>query len=124
MRYFIPILFLFTVQAHAECASRLSTVVENEAVVSTHTVVVCVDGAKVKLNQKYKVGDSILENEVPRIPKEELDKQKVPEFFKHKGSKCRLFRERYMLEAKMTSSYGVLCQLDPNNELWNIVDKW
>ena len=125
MRYLVAYLFvLISTYAHAECASRVSTVTEGDTVVSTHSVVICQDGHSIKLNPRYKVGDSVLENELPKIPQEELDRQKAPAYFKHQGSKCRLFRERYMLQAKVTSSYGVLCQLDPNSDFWQIVDKW
>jgi len=115
---------LLSTQTLAECASRVSTYTEGDKIVSTNSVVICLDGAKLKLKPRPQVGDSVLENELPRIPQEELDKQKAPLFFTHKGSKCRLFRERYMHNAKLTSAYGVLCQLDPNSDFWQVIDKW
>ena len=125
MKYTLALaLILATGSAYAGCASRVSTNVEGDQVVSTNTVVVCQDGSKPVIKPRPQVGDSILENEVPRIPQEELDAQKAPLWFKHKGSKCRLFRERYMLNAKLVSAYGTLCQLDPNSDYWQVVDKW
>ena len=78
------------------------------------SVTVCTDGQK--LNRKIKIGDSILENEVGRVSEVNA------KYFKHKNSKCRLFRERYNDRGQLQVYHGVICQTDDEN--WTVVDKW
>jgi hypothetical protein len=104
--------------AWAGCTSRIATAVEGDEVVSTNTVVICSDGEQPKLRPNVKIGDRVFENELPK-----LSNQKN-EYFTYYRSRCRLFREKYMLNEKFQLAYGVICQLDERSEFWQVVDKW
>jgi len=102
----------------AGCTSRIATAVEGEEVVSTNTVVVCSDGEQPKLRTSVKIGERVFENELPKL------KNQKNEYFNYHRTKCRLFREKYMLNDKFQLSYGVICHLDEQSEFWQVVDKW
>lgn len=104
--------------AWAGCSSRIATAVEGNEVVSTNTVVVCSDGEQPKIRPNVKIGDRVFENELPK-----LSNQKN-EYFNYHRTKCRLFREKYMLNEKFQLAYGVICHLDERSEFWQVVDKW
>jgi hypothetical protein len=80
----------------------------------TESVTVCAEGSGKP--KKVSIGDSILENEVGR--------SKVDKYFKHKGTKCRMFEERYAQDRHLRVYYGVICQTDDSGTNWIVVDKW
>lgn len=73
-----------------------------------HTV--CKEG-HVPTKVKWAVGNTAMENEFSFDPKK-------PKYFKHDGTKCRFFQERF----EGRTSKGVICKND--DELWTVMDKW
>jgi len=100
------------------CSTRMSIAENEDGTVSSNTLTVCGGEAVPKLPEKVKIGDNILENEVAEIPALNFT------YFKHRHSKCRLFRERYMFQNVLQVNHGIICQTDPNMDTWSVVDKW
>jgi hypothetical protein len=117
MKNYLLILALVSGTAWAGCQSRVSTVVNNDEAVSTNTLTVCGEGP-ITLENKVKIGQVILETEVEEVPALNFT------YFKHRHSKCRLFRERYMFKNVLQVNHGVICQKDTKLDMWTVVDKW
>lgn len=64
-----------------------------------------------------KIGQSILENDVLPVPG-------ITKYWNYNNTKCRLFRERYGKNGKLTVNHGVICQTDSIKQNWIVVDKW
>lgn len=103
---------------NGECQSRVSVTVEGEAQVSSNTLTVCGQRSLLEEQPKLKIGENVFETDVQKVPEINLT------YFKHRHSKCRLFRERYMLNNVLQVNHGVICQTDPNMDTWSVVDKW
>lgn len=101
-----------------ECQSRVSVTVEGESEVSANTLTVCGQRSLLEEQPKLKIGENVFETDVQQVP------EIKPTYFKHRHSKCRLFRERYMLNNVLQVNHGVICQTDPNMDTWSVVDKW
>ena len=118
LKYLILALVLVSSNVYAGCKTRTSAVVDGDEVTSSRNVTVCEDGATPDIIQKVKIGDAVFENEMDTVP------EIKPTYFKYKYSKCRLFRERYMWNGKLRLNHGTICQIQPNDALWTVVDKW
>lgn len=101
-----------------ECQSRMSVTIDGEETVSSNTLTVCGKTNPLEEQPKVKIGETIFEMDLPQVPEIQ------PVYFKHRHSKCRLFRERYMLNNVLEVNHGVVCQTDPNMDTWSVVDKW
>lgn len=117
MKKYLLILTLVSGTAWAGCQSRVSTAVKGDEVVSTNTLTVCGDGPII-LEKKVKIGQTILETEVEDVPELNFT------YFKHRHSKCRMFRERYMFNNVLQINHGVICQTGEKLDMWTVVDKW
>jgi len=103
---------------NGECQSRVSVTVENENEVSANTLTVCGQRSLLEEQPKLAIGENVFETDVQKVS------EIKPTYFKHRHSKCRLFRERYMLNNVLQVNHGVICQTDPNMDTWSVVDKW
>ena len=101
-----------------ECQSRISVTVDGENEVSSNTLTVCGQRNPLEEQPKVKIGETVFETDLETVP------EIKPTYFKHRHSKCRLFRERYMLYNVLQVNHGVTCQTDPNLDSWSVVDKW
>lgn len=117
MKKYFLILALASGTAWAGCQSRVSTAVKGDEIVSTNTLTVCGDGLAA-LEKKVKIGQVILETEVEDVPELNFT------YFKHRHSKCRIFRERYVFNNVLQINHGVICQKDTKLDMWTVVDKW
>ena len=81
----------------------------------TQAITVCQEGSA-KPDDRIKIGDHILENEVGTSP--------IKDYFKYKGAKCRMFQEHLSVQRKLRVYNGVICQIDNSDTNWLVVDKW
>jgi hypothetical protein len=80
----------------------------------TQNITVCRDG-KTPKRGPVKVGAEVVETELARVPEKNY-------YFKHNGTVCRMFREKYNTNGVLRINNGIMCQAD--NQLWTVVDKW
>lgn len=114
MKYLIiALLFFCNISFADECKTTTVTVEHTDGKVETESATVCKDGQTVA--PKVKIGDVILESELP--------KAKVRKYFNYKNSRCRMFAEHVAENKQLKEYYGVICQLD-DSENWIVVDKW
>jgi hypothetical protein len=103
---------------NGDCQSRMSIALEGEETVSSNALTVCGKTNPLEEEPKVKIGETVFETDLHQVPEIQ------PIYFKHRHSKCRLFRERYMLNNVLQVNHGVVCQTDPNMDTWSVVDKW
>lgn len=102
-----------------ECQSRMSvTLDKDEEQVSANTLTVCGQRNPLEEQPKVRIGETVFETDLETVP------EIKPIYFKHRHSKCRLFRERYMMYNVLQVNHGVTCQTDPTLDSWSVVDKW
>jgi hypothetical protein len=101
-----------------DCQSRQSIALAKDEVVSSNTLTVCGRKADMELEPKVKIGETVFEDDLQTVP------EIKPIYFKHRHSKCRLFRERYMFQNVLQVNHGVVCQIDPDMDTWQVIDKW
>ena len=101
-----------------DCQSRMSITLEGEETVSSNALTVCGKANPLEEEPKVKIGEIVFETDLQQVSEIQ------PIYFKHRHSKCRLFRERYMLNNVLEVNHGVVCQTDPNMDTWSVVDKW
>lgn len=103
---------------NGDCQSRMSVTLEGEETVSSNTLTVCGKTNPLEEQPKVKIGETVFETDLTQVPEIQ------PVYFKHRHSTCRLFRERYMLNNVLEVNHGVVCQTDPNMDIWQVLDKW
>jgi hypothetical protein len=81
----------------------------------TEAVTVCKEGQG-EIVDKVKKGDVILENEVGDSP--------IKKYFSHNGAKCRMFQEHGVVNGKMRTYNGVICQIDKSETNWLVIEKF
>ena len=81
---------------------------------NSESITVCRAGQKVE--RKIKAGDLILETEVGR--------SKVDLYFKYQNMRCRNFTEQYFEIGLLKRYHGVICQANPKDPMWMVMDKW
>jgi hypothetical protein len=101
-----------------DCQSRMSVSLAKDEVVSSNALTVCGRSADLELEPKVKIGETVFEDDL------QIVSEIKPTYFKHRHSKCRLFRERYMYQNVLQVNHGVVCQIDPDMDTWQVVDKW
>jgi hypothetical protein len=101
-----------------DCQSRMSVALAKDEVVSSNALTVCGRGVNLELEPKVKIGETVFEDDLQTVP------EIKPTYFKHRNSKCRLFRERYMYQNVLQVNHGVICQIDADMDTWQVVDKW
>lgn len=95
--------------------SRKNLLVELGGTFATDAVTVC-DDAETDLVDNFRIGDTILENEV--------SPSKIQGYFNYNNSKCRLFTQRLAYRRELRVYNGVICQVDNSKTNWIVVDKW
>ena len=74
----------------------------------------CNEGAIVPV--KITVGSTVLETEI--------GKHKRSKYFTRNGLKCRMFTEHGYVDGTPRVYNGVICQNDPEDSNWTVMDKW
>jgi hypothetical protein len=100
--------------AWAECDVKSASAVSASGQFSSESITICREGQKVE--RKIRAGDLILETEVGR--------SKVDLYFKYQNMRCRNFTEQYFEIGVIKRYYGVICQANPNDANWMVMDKW
>jgi hypothetical protein len=100
--------------SHAIRQGREKLLVSLGGQFNSESITVCREGQKVE--RKIKAGDLILETEVGR--------SKVDLYFKYQNMRCRNFTEQYFELGVLRRYFGVICQANPNEANWMIMDKW
>ena len=103
---------------NGDCQSRISVTVDGESEVSSNALTVCGKASLLEEQPKVAIGETVFETDLAQVP--EIN----PVYFKHRHSKCRLFRERYMFGNVLQVNHGIICQIEPNMATWQVVDKW
>jgi len=83
---------------------------------NSESITVCQSGQKAE--RKIKAGDLILETEVGK------SSVNWPEDRKYKNMRCRNFTEQYFELGSLKRYFGVICQANPNDPMWMVMDKW
>ena len=81
---------------------------------NSESITVCREGQKVE--RKIKAGNLILETEVGR--------SKIDLYFKYQNMRCRNFLDQFFELGKLRQYFGVICQANPNDPMWMVMDKW
>ena len=102
--------------SHAIRQGREKLLVSLGGQFNSESITVCQSGQKVE--RKIKAGDLILETEVGQ------SSVKWPEDRKYKNMRCRNFTEQYFELGSLKRYFGVICQANPNDSLWMVMDKW
>ena len=100
--------------SHAIRQGREKLLVSLGGQFNSESITVCRDGQKIE--RKIKAGDLILETEVGR--------SKVDLYFKYQNMRCRNFTEQYFEIGIVKRYHGVICQANPNEHMWMVMDKW
>lgn len=113
MKKILLLLLLASAPAWADNCKVVKVTIENNGIVDNQTATICKD---TQVDDRLKVGDVILESEAGAGG--------LPNYFKHKGHKCRYFTENTILKGKLRDYNGVICQVNDNDANWVVVDKW
>jgi len=81
--------------------------------ISAESSMVCSDAPAVKLKEKIKNGDWLLESEVAPFAQ-------YPKPFTYNGTTCKWFSYREAHQGRPVSFAGVMCMMQPNR--WQVVD--
>lgn len=100
--------------SHAIRQGREKLLVSLGGKFNSESITVCREGQK--LDHKIRTGDLILETEVGR--------SKVDLYFKYQNMRCRNFTEQYFELSRLRRYFGVICQANPNEPMWMVMDKW
>lgn len=100
--------------SHAIRQGREKLLVSLGGQFNSESITVCREGQRVE--RKLKIGDLILETEVGR--------SKVDLYFKHQNMRCRNFLDQYFELGRLKQYFGVICQANPNDSIWMVMDKW
>lgn len=118
MKNIILVFALISSSAFAECITRSSAITDGGTVTSARHIEVCRDQGMPDLSEKTKIGDTVFEDDLEKVP------EVKPAYFIYKKTKCRLYRERYYLNGKLRLVHGTICQVNPRDTLWTVVDRW
>jgi len=100
--------------SHAIRQGREKLLVSLGGQFTSESITVCREGQKVE--RKIRTGDLILETEVGR--------SKIDLYFKYQNMRCRNFLDQYFELGRLRQYFGVICQANPKDSMWMVMDKW
>ena len=115
MKHTLFVALLLTSQvALADCDVKSASLMSEAGQFSSESITICREGQKVE--RKIRAGDLILETEVGRSA--------VNLYFKYQNMRCRNFTEQYFESGYLKRYHGVICQANPKDANWMVMDKW